>query len=150
LDLLEDLGYRRGGASTSPNKVANPTADQLSLTTSLQNAPLNTEYTTSYQQDKHFGTNQYSIAEDVQEIQTEILTKGPVEAQYEYIVYGGFYSYRGIYFDNGDSSLSTSFIPGVYQHVMGTYAGRHAVKILGWGTEDGTPYWLVANSWGAQ
>jgi hypothetical protein len=133
LDLLEELGYRRGGASTSPNKVTNPTADQLSLTTSLQNAPLNTEYTTSYQQDKHFGTDQYSIAEDVQEIQTEILTKGPVEAQYEYIVYGGFYSYRG-----------------VYQHVMGTYAGRHAVKILGWGTEDGTPYWLVANSWGAQ
>ncbi|CAH1376875.1 unnamed protein product, partial [Tenebrio molitor] len=38
----------------------------------------------------------------------------------------------------------------VYQHVTGTYAGRHAVKILGWGTEDGTPYWLVANSWGAQ
>jgi cathepsin B len=51
----------------------------------------NTEYTTSYQQDKHFGTDQYSIAEDVQEIQTEILTKGPLEAQY--IVYRDFYSY---------------------------------------------------------
>ena len=25
--------------------------------------------------------------------------------------------------------------------------GGHAVKILGWGTEDDTPYWLVANSW---
>jgi len=25
--------------------------------------------------------------------------------------------------------------------------GGHAIKILGWGTEDGTPYWLVANSW---
>ena len=25
--------------------------------------------------------------------------------------------------------------------------GGHAVKIVGWGTEDGTDYWLVANSW---
>jgi len=23
----------------------------------------------------------------------------------------------------------------------------HAVKIIGWGVEKGTPYWLVANSW---
>jgi len=25
--------------------------------------------------------------------------------------------------------------------------GGHAIKILGWGTENGSPYWLVANSW---
>ena len=25
--------------------------------------------------------------------------------------------------------------------------GGHAIKILGWGSESGTPYWLVANSW---
>lgn len=25
--------------------------------------------------------------------------------------------------------------------------GGHAVKIIGWGTENGSPYWLVANSW---
>lgn len=25
--------------------------------------------------------------------------------------------------------------------------GGHAVKILGWGVEEGTPYWLCANSW---
>jgi len=25
--------------------------------------------------------------------------------------------------------------------------GGHAIKIMGWGVEDGTPYWLVANSW---
>ena len=25
--------------------------------------------------------------------------------------------------------------------------GGHAIRILGWGTENGTPYWLVANSW---
>ena len=36
---------------------------------------------------------------------------------------------------------------GVYRHVTGEVLGGHAVKILGWGTENGTPYWLVANSW---
>ena len=36
---------------------------------------------------------------------------------------------------------------GVYQHKSGSLLGGHAVKILGWGAENGTPYWLVANSW---
>jgi cathepsin B len=25
--------------------------------------------------------------------------------------------------------------------------GGHAIKVLGWGTENGKDYWLVANSW---
>jgi len=25
--------------------------------------------------------------------------------------------------------------------------GGHGIKILGWGTESGTDFWLVANSW---
>lgn len=37
--------------------------------------------------------------------------------------------------------------PGVYQHVSGSAVGGHAIKILGWGEENGTPYWLCANSW---
>lgn len=36
---------------------------------------------------------------------------------------------------------------GVYQHVSGSLIGGHAIKILGWGVEDGVPYWLCANSW---
>jgi len=32
-------------------------------------------------------------------------------------------------------------ILGVYQHKSGSYLGGHAIKILGWGVEDGTPYW---------
>lgn len=36
---------------------------------------------------------------------------------------------------------------GVYQHVSGSYVGGHAIKILGWGEENGVPYWLCANSW---
>lgn len=36
---------------------------------------------------------------------------------------------------------------GVYQHVHGKALGGHAIRILGWGEENGTPYWLIANSW---
>lgn len=37
--------------------------------------------------------------------------------------------------------------PGVYQHVSGSAVGGHAIKVLGWGVENGVPYWLCANSW---
>jgi len=36
---------------------------------------------------------------------------------------------------------------GVYQHVAGEVQRSHAMKMFGWGVENGTPYWLVANSW---
>lgn len=36
---------------------------------------------------------------------------------------------------------------GVYQHESGGELGGHAIRILGWGEDNGTPYWLVANSW---
>jgi hypothetical protein len=36
----------------------------------------------------------------------------------------------------------------VYRPIVKEKSGVRVVKILGWGTEDGTPYWLVANSWG--
>ena len=29
----------------------------------------------------------------------------------------------------------------MYQHKAGGQLGGHAIKILGWGVEDGTPYW---------
>lgn len=38
-------------------------------------------------------------------------------------------------------------LSGVYQHVSGEEVGGHAIRILGWGEENGTPYWLAANSW---
>lgn len=39
-------------------------------------------------------------------------------------------------------------ILGVYTHTAGKLVGRHAVKIIGYGTENGVKYWLIANSWG--
>lgn len=37
--------------------------------------------------------------------------------------------------------------PGVYQYTSGSELGGHAVKIIGYGVENGVKYWLVANSW---
>ena len=38
-------------------------------------------------------------------------------------------------------------LSGVYEHKSGSMLGGHAIKLLGWGTENGVDYWLVANSW---
>jgi len=62
-------------------------------------------------------------------IKQNILLYGPVEAAFS--VYEDFISYKG----------------GIYKHTSGSLLGGHAVKIIGWGTEDGTDYWIVANSW---
>jgi cathepsin B len=86
-------------------------------------------YNVNYDDDKHYGKSAYSIAQDQTQIMTEIMTNGPVEADFS--VYADFPTYKS----------------GVYQHVTGDYLGGHAIKILGWGVENSTPYWLVANSW---
>jgi len=62
-------------------------------------------------------------------IQTAIMTDGPVEAAFT--VYSDFENY----------------VSGIYQHTRGTYEGGHAIRIVGWGVEDGVKYWKVANSW---
>jgi len=69
---------------------------------------------------------------DPSAMQTEIMTNGPIEVQFE--VYEDFFSYSG----------------GVYVHTSGALAGGHAVKMIGWGLygSANTPYWLVSNSWG--
>merc|ERR1711915_557303 len=61
----------------------------------------------------------------VSHMQQEIMTKGPIQV--------AFMAYKS----------------GVYQKHWNEFLpeGGHAVKIIGWGTENGVDYWLVANSW---
>jgi cathepsin B len=37
---------------------------------------------------------------------------------------------------------------GIYVRTSTEAEGGHAVKIVGWGVENGVNYWKVANSWG--
>ncbi|XP_061621889.1 cathepsin B [Phyllopteryx taeniolatus] len=86
-------------------------------------------YSPRYMQDKHYGKTSYSVLSEEEQIQLEIYKNGPVEGAFT--VYADFVLYKS----------------GVYQHVSGSMLGGHAIKILGWGEEDGVPYWLCANSW---
>jgi cathepsin B len=86
-------------------------------------------YKLSYSADKHFGKSTYSVPSSEEQIKAEIMKHGPVEAAFS--VYSDFPLYKS----------------GVYKHTTGQMLGGHAVKMIGWGVEDGTKYWLIANSW---
>lgn len=84
---------------------------------------------------KDFADDKYSFEGSVEtasgpeEIKKMIMAGGPVETAFT--VYSDFENYAG----------------GIYHHVTGSFAGGHAVKIVGWGVEKGVKYWKVANSW---
>jgi len=82
----------------------------------------------AWKADKHHGKNAYSVS-GVSKVMAEIMTNGPVEAAFD--VYADFLTYTS----------------GVYSHKTGQYLGGHAIKMLGWGVDNGVPYWLCANSW---
>jgi cathepsin B len=89
----------------------------------------NPSYNVDFKKDKKFGKSSYSVKRSEDYIRQEIFENGPVEAAFT--VYEDFVNYK----------------TGVYQHTTGKALGGHAIKILGWGVENGTKYWLIANSW---
>jgi cathepsin B len=62
-------------------------------------------------------------------MESELSTNGPIEVAFS--VYEDFLTYK----------------TGVYSHQTGSFLGGHAVKAIGYGTENGKDYWLIANSW---
>ncbi|XP_049868834.1 cathepsin B-like [Pectinophora gossypiella] len=85
-------------------------------------------YKIPYKKDKHFGKTLYAVKGEDQ-IKAELFVNGPVEATFT--VYADLLAYKS----------------GVYRHIQGEVLGGHAIKITGWGVDNGTKYWSVANSW---
>jgi len=81
-----------------------------------------------WKDDKHYASDVYYL-DTHDEIVAELANKGPCEASFA--VYEDFEVYTS----------------GIYHHVSGRLLGYHAVKLLGYGVEDGTKYWLLTNSW---
>jgi len=85
-------------------------------------------YGVEYSKDKHFAKSSYSVkGEDA--MKQELMTKGTLSVAFT--VYEDFEAYSS----------------GVYRHVSGKSLGGHAVKMVGWGVDNGTPYWTCINSW---
>lgn len=83
----------------------------------------------NYSSMRYYGKSYYRVSSDPAAMQAEIYNNGPIQGTF--YVYSDFMSYKS----------------GVYKHVSGSMQGGHAIKIIGWGTENGTPYWLCVNSW---
>merc|ERR1712232_944181 len=79
--------------------------------------------------DKYTYKGETQTASGERNVQKMIMSGGPVETAFT--VYSDFENYAG----------------GIYHHASGQMAGGHAVKIVGWGSENGVKYWKVANSW---
>ncbi|CDW57885.1 Gut specific cysteine proteinase [Trichuris trichiura] len=87
-------------------------------------------YSIDKNDDTFHGNSYYHLKSNETLIRQEIYQNGPVEASFS--VYMDFLYY----------------ISGIYTYTAGRYLGGHAVRIIGWGEENGVPYWLVTNSWG--
>lgn len=80
--------------------------------------------------DKYGFSGRVVSLDDEALIQKSISQYGPIETAFS--VYSDFENY----------------VSGVYQKTAGSeFMGGHAVKIVGWGEDNGTKYWKVANSW---
>jgi len=80
---------------------------------------------------KKYRASKYYTLNSIDAIKQNIFANGPVESGFS--VYDDFLSYKSGIYRRGPSSK---------------FLGGHAVKIVGWGQENNTEYWIVANSWG--
>jgi len=94
-----------------------------------RNSCSNAHYTNLFNDDKVYGASAYNVGSNEGAIKNEVYHRGPIEVSFS--VYEDFPTYRS----------------GVYTHSSGGYLGGHAVRLVGWGVDGSTPYWIIANSW---
>ncbi|CAH1377158.1 unnamed protein product [Tenebrio molitor] len=128
-----DEGIVSGGADVENTGCKPMRSIFTKVAPECQKICTNSKYEKDYDQDKHYGQLYYRVKQkDVLQIQIEIMTHGPVSAIMEVMQDLVFYK------------------QGVYRYSKGNYTNLHGVRILGWGVENDTSYWLVANSWGTE
>ena len=88
----------------------------------------NAAYPKSYDQDKIKAAKVYKVSGE-QDLMKELVENGSVETAI--MVYEDFILYKS----------------GVYTHTTGNFLGGHAIRVIGYGVENGVKYWLCVNSW---
>lgn len=86
-------------------------------------------FTGTYSQSNIKGKSVYRVTGGENAIMREIFTNGPVTVSMT--VYEDFMAYKS----------------GVYVYTNGRMLGGHAIKMIGWGIENGVKFWLCVNSW---
>ena len=86
----------------------------------------------NFNKEMTYGSTGYYYLNGEEEIMKELYINGSVTCVM--YVYSDFLYYKN----------------GVYKHKSGGALGGHAIKIIGWGIENGEKYWLCANSWNEQ
>ena len=80
---------------------------------------------------RRYKAKEYYFLLSINAIKRDIMNNGPIETAF--LAYDDLNKYKdGIYIKTEGAKLS----------------GGHACRIVGWGTENGIGYWIVANSWG--
>ncbi|XP_050535783.1 cathepsin B-like cysteine proteinase 4 [Daktulosphaira vitifoliae] len=126
-----DYGSNEG---CQPYSIA-PSAVELSFentadTPECYHTCTNPHYTTPLQNDLYFASKVYTVKPKMKPIMYEIYKNGPVVAAMK--TYEDFFHYKS----------------GIYQYKTGSSKGDHAIKLIGWGEENGMLYWLAVNTWG--
>ncbi|KAI6190842.1 hypothetical protein M3Y97_00162800 [Aphelenchoides bicaudatus] len=81
-----------------------------------------------YNKDKYYAHN-IVHPKTIHEIQLELMEHGPLEMR--------MHAFEDL----------INYSSGIYYHRYGGSIGTHSVRLVGWGEQDGVPYWLIANSW---
>jgi cathepsin X len=78
-----------------------------------------------------YRVSEYGNLNTVEEIQQELYQRGPISC--------------GVYADD----VLHNYQGGIINDPRGPMNHtNHAITLTGWGVEDGTPYWIIQNSWG--